>query len=69
MVILSFEINTKCLEKGVKYQVDNNDEFHIELFVDEERQPAVREIRWTKLKGGIDFKQTDIIAGDQILGK
>ena len=57
------------LGKGQNYEVENSDKFEVVFGKNSQGKTIIREINWIKSKGGVEFKQSDITPGDQILGK
>ena len=57
------------LGKGQNYEVENSDKFEVSFGKNSQGKTIIREINWIKSKGGVEFKQSDITPGDQILGK
>jgi len=53
--------------KGRNYEVENSDKFEVFFGKNSQGKTIIREINWIKSKGGVEFKQSDITPGDQIL--
>ncbi|CAG5100324.1 Oidioi.mRNA.OKI2018_I69.XSR.g16950.t1.cds [Oikopleura dioica] len=52
---------------GEKYKIDVTDRFQVDFYLDSEGQCALKSVEWVKVKAGVDFKQTSVLPGDQIL--
>ena len=55
------------LVKGEMYPVEPTDLFDLTIYMDQLDVPAVKSIKWEKIQGGLAFKETSILPGDQIL--
>jgi len=66
-ITVPHNMRTVVNKTGQKYKIEVTDRFVVEFYLDSELQCALKSVEWVKVKAGVDFAQTSVLPGDQIL--